>query len=62
MKEQLEKLISKSEEIMATLRRESEKLIEKGNNAAGTRARGAAMDLIKKLKEIRTKVSEIKNS
>lgn len=62
MKEQLEKLVSESEEIMATLRVEAGKFIEKGNNAAGTRARAAAMDLTKKMKEIRTKVSEIKNA
>lgn len=62
MKEQLATMIEEAEAIFASLKEDSSKFTEKGNNAAGTRVRTGAMSLTKKLKEIRAKVSEIKNS
>lgn len=62
MKEQLQKLIETAEEQLAEIRVNVEKFTEKDNNAAGTRVRTGSMDLIKTLKEVRTKVQEIKNS
>lgn len=62
MKEQLETLLAEATTIFTTINDDAKKFIEKDNKAAGTRVRTGSMDLIKKLKEIRTKVSEIKNS
>lgn len=62
MKEQLETLLTEATTIFTEINDDVKKFIEKDNKAAGTRVRTGSMDLIKKLKEIRTKVSEIKNS
>lgn len=62
MKEQLAQMITNAEASFQALKEESTKFIEKDNKSAGTRLRAASMDLIKSMKEIRLKVSEIKNS
>lgn len=62
MKEQLQKLIETAEQELANIKENAEKFIGKDNKAAGTRVRTGSMDLIKTLKEVRTKVQEIKNS
>lgn len=41
---------------------EYEKFSEKGNNAAGTRARKAAMELTKLMKVLRTEIQDAKNA
>lgn len=61
MQEQLAKLVEEADAIFTTIKEDATKFTEKGNKAAGTRVRTGSMDLTKKLKEIRTKVSEIKN-
>lgn len=40
---------------------EHSKFVEKGNNAAGTRARKAAMELSKLMKSLRTEIQASKN-
>ena len=44
------------------LKAEHEKFVEKGNGAAGTRARKAAMELSKLMKTLRTEIQEAKNA
>ena len=41
---------------------EYEKFAEKGNNAAGTRARKSAMELTKLMKVLRTEIQTAKNA
>lgn len=62
MREQLATLVQEAEGILAEIKADTTKFVEKENNSAGTRVRTGSMNLIKKLKEVRTKVSEIKNS
>lgn len=40
---------------------DAEKFYANGNKAAGTRLRGAMMEITKKAKEVRTEVQDIKN-
>lgn len=62
MQEQLIKLMEEADTIFTSIKEDATKFAEKGNKTAGTRVRTGSMDLTKKLKEIRSKVSEIKNS
>ena len=47
---------------MDAVKEDAAKFTEKDNKAAGTRVRTGSMDVIKTLKEVRIKVTEIKNS
>ena len=49
----MEKLLAKINEEAAAFKKDAELQITKGNKAAGTRARKAALNLIKDLKEFR---------
>ena len=62
MKEQLNQLIETAQKQLDAVKEYAVKFIEKDNKAAGTRVRTCSMNLIKTLKEVRTKVTEIKNS
>ena len=62
MKDEISQLLQEADAIFVAITLDADKFINKDNKAAGTRVRTGSMDLIKKLKEIRTKVSEIKNS
>ena len=62
MKEQLNQLIETAQKQLDAVKEDSAKFTEKDNKAAGTRVRTGSMDVIKTLKEVRTKVTEIKNS
>jgi len=46
----------------ATLLEEHDKFDVKGNGAAGTRARKAAMELTKLMKSLRTEIQDTKNA
>lgn len=59
--EDLKALVEDAKNILETVEKDTVKFTEKGNKAAGTRVRTGSMELIKKLKEIRTAVSDIKN-
>lgn len=62
MKDELKQLLEEADAMFVAITLDADKFIDKENKAAGTRVRTGSMDLTKKLKEIRTKVSEIKNS
>ncbi|MDN3670543.1 histone H1 [Echinicola jeungdonensis] len=49
-------------DLVSSLEEDFEKFYEKGNKAAGTRVRNGMLDIKKLAQEIRTEVSEIKNS
>tara|TARA_R110000772_G_scaffold263489_1_gene383254 strand:- start:99 stop:275 length:177 start_codon:yes stop_codon:yes gene_type:complete len=57
----MKKLIENIEAQLAALKENNAKL-EKGNKAAGTRARVAAMQITKDCKAYRTAVTEFKNN
>ncbi len=54
----MENLVGKIKEEFDGLLKDAEAQIEKGNKAAGTRARKASLELEKKLKEFRKKSLE----
>lgn len=54
--------IDEVKETFNLLLEEHEKFNVKGNGAAGTRARKAAMDLTKLMKTLRTEIQEMKNA
>lgn len=62
MKEQLNQLIETAQKQLDAVKKDAAKFTEKDNKAAGTRVRTGSMDVIKTLKEVRNKVTEIKNS
>lgn len=49
----MEKLFADIQEKIAVFQKDAEQQVSKGNKAAGTRARKAALDLMKLLKEFR---------
>lgn len=53
---------SKVKELLASVEADAEKFYNAGNNAAGTRVRKAMQDLKVLAQEIRTEVTEKKNS
>ncbi|EDM38298.1 hypothetical protein PBAL39_01747 [Pedobacter sp. BAL39] len=53
---------SKIKELLAAVEADAEKFYNSGNNAAGTRVRKAMQDLKVLAQEIRTEVTEKKNS
>nr|WP_121272997.1 histone H1 [Pedobacter schmidteae] len=53
---------SKVKELLASIEADAEKFYNAGNNAAGTRVRKAMQDLKVLAQEIRTEVTEKKNS
>jgi hypothetical protein len=53
---------TKIKELLATVEADAEKFYSAGNNAAGTRVRKAMQDLKVLAQEIRTEVTEKKNS
>jgi len=53
---------SKVKELLAAVEADAEKFYNSGNNAAGTRVRKAMQDLKVLAQEIRTEVTEKKNS
>ena len=57
----MDKLIENIEAQLEVLKENNTKL-QKGNKSAGTRARGAAMQITKDCKEYRNAVSEFKNN
>ena len=62
MKEQLNQLIKTAQKQLDAVKEDAAKFTEKDNKTAGTRVRTGSMDVIKTLKEVRIKVTEIKNS
>lgn len=59
--DKLKTQLKEANELLDFINANAEKF-QNGNKAAGTRARVGSMDLIKKLKEVRVTISEIKNS
>lgn len=62
MNQDLKNQIEVAEGLFTELKENSEKFLDKGNKAAGTRTRANAMIIIKAMKNIRLTVSDIKNS
>ena len=54
--------IAELEAMVVTLRAEGDKFYNKGNNAAGTRVRKAAMEIKTLAQDIRVDVQELKNN
>lgn len=53
---------TKVKEVLASIEADAEKFYNAGNSAAGTRVRKAMQELKNLAQEIRTEVTEIKNS
>lgn len=62
MKEKLEEALSNAKGSFESLQTETNKLLEKGNKASASRARKSALELQKSMKEVRTLITEYKNS
>lgn len=61
METEMKKLLADAGQIYEEMKTEAEKFLDKGNKSAGTRVRKHALILSKVMKDIRKKVSDIKN-